>query len=132
MANKKAVVLDFDGVIHSYTTKFKFPWIISDPPVDGTMEWIHENANKLTIRILSTRNSNKRGLEAMKKYILENGIEKCGDDFIESFKKLRFVDPSKGKPKGQLYIDDRGFHFEGTFPSLEYIENFKAWNKWQD
>jgi hypothetical protein len=130
MANrKKAVVLDFDGVIHSYTSKFKFPFVIPDPPVNGAMEWLHENANKLTIRILSTRNSNERGLEAMKKWILKWGLEKCGPDFEKSFKRLKFVDPTKGKPKAQLYIDDRGFHFKGTFPTLEFIEGFKAWNK---
>lgn len=126
---RKAVVLDFDGVIHSYTTKFKFPFVIPDPPVPGAMEWIHEHADKLIIRILSTRNSNEKGLAAMKKWILEWGIKKCGNDFNKTFKKLKFVDPTKGKPKAQLYIDDRGFHFKGEFPTLEFIEGFKAWNK---
>ena len=126
---RKAVVLDFDGVIHSYTSKFRFPFVIPDPPVDGAMEQIHENADKLTIRILSTRNSNDRGLEAMKKWILKWGLEKCGDDFNKTINKIKFVDPTKGKPKAQLYIDDRGFHFKGKFPTLEYVENFKAWNK---
>jgi len=31
------------------------------------------------------------------------------------------------KPRA-IYIDDRGYQFTGTFPSIEYISKFKPWN----
>lgn len=124
---KKSIILDFDGVLHSYTTKFRFPWIIPDPPVPGAMKFLQEMVAHFTVRIYSTRSFNSRGLAAMKKWIKEKGIEECGEEFKEAFKKLKF--PEKGKPTGHLYIDDRGFHFEGDWPSAEFIENFKPWNR---
>jgi hypothetical protein len=127
MAKKKSIVLDFDGVLHSYTSKFRFPWIIPDPPVDGAMQFLQEAVKTLTVRIFSTRSSNERGLKAMQDWILRWGVEQCGEDFKATFKKLKF--PNGGKPQGHLYIDDRGLQFNGTFPSIEYIENFKPWNK---
>jgi len=124
---KKSIVLDFDGVLHSYTSKYRFPWVIPDPPVDGAMQFLQEAARKFTVRIYSTRSSNEQGLIAMKNWILRWGMEQCGPEFSATFNQLKF--PNGGKPQGHLYIDDRGFQFDGKFPSIEYIENFKPWNK---
>jgi hypothetical protein len=33
------------------------------------------------------------------------------------------------KPKATLYIDDRGWQFNGTFPTLDEIEVFLPWNR---
>jgi hypothetical protein len=33
------------------------------------------------------------------------------------------------KPQAHVYIDDRAFRFEGTFPSFDEIDAFKPWNK---
>ena len=125
--SKRSVVLDFDGVIHSYTTKFKFPWIISDPPVEGAMKFIHEASKQFTVKIFSTRSANEKGLKAMYNYIEKYGIAECGEDFKKTMKKIKF--PTGHKPSATLFIDDRGYQFNGKFPSLDYIENFKTWNK---
>lgn len=113
---RKSIVLDFDGVIHSYTTKFRYPWIIPDPPVKGAMEFIHEAAQKFTIKIFSTRSSNERGLKAMQKYIEESGVAECGEDFKKTMKKIKF--PTDRKPSATLYVDDRGYQFNGKFPPI--------------
>jgi len=124
---KKSLVLDFDGVLHSYTSKFRFPWIILDPPVPGAMKFLQEMVEHFTVRIYSTRSFNEKGLAAMKRWILNNGVEELGDEFKKTFKKIKF--PEKGKPQGHLYIDDRGYHFDGKFPTKEFLEGFKPWNK---
>ena len=66
---KKSIVLDFDGVLHSYTSKFKFPWIISDPPVPGAMQFIHDISKEFSVSIYSTRSFNEKGLKAMQTWI---------------------------------------------------------------
>lgn len=33
------------------------------------------------------------------------------------------------KPPAHLTIDDRGLTFDGTWPTIEFIEAFKPWNK---
>ena len=39
---KKIVVMDFDGVIHSYKSGWKGVTEIPDPPVEGVKEFIEE------------------------------------------------------------------------------------------
>jgi len=124
---KKSIVLDFDGVLHSYTSKFRFPWVIPDPPVPGAMKFLQETAKHFTVRIYSTRSFNEKGLKAMEEWIKKHGVDELGEDFLKTFKQIKF--PTSGKPKGHLYIDDRGYYFNGTFPTIEFLENFKPWNK---
>ena len=118
---KKKIVLDFDGVIHSYTS----PWVdaetIPDPPVPGAIEYIRMLLNLgYAVEIFSSRNNYSGGPIAMEDYLVKNGLT-----WDEIF-KIRFP---KYKPNGHIFIDDRGFTFEGVFPPIEFIENFKQWNK---
>ena len=39
---RKTVVLDFDGVIHEYKSRWISPGIISDGPVEGVSRFISE------------------------------------------------------------------------------------------
>ena len=40
LAKKFTVAVDFDGVIHSYTTLWFTASVIPDPPVPGAIEWL--------------------------------------------------------------------------------------------
>jgi len=55
---------------------------------------------------------------------MKKWFEKHGFDYS----RLKFATK---KPKCRLYIDDRGYHFDGKFPSVEFVETFKPWNKEQ-
>jgi hypothetical protein len=33
------------------------------------------------------------------------------------------------KPAAMLYIDDRAYQFNGTFPSVDYVRDFLPWYK---
>ena len=62
MANKKTVVFDFDGVIHSYTSGWKGIDVILDEPVKGIKEVI-ENLRDAGyyVAVVTTRaNTNER------------------------------------------------------------------------
>ena len=118
---KKTVALDFDGVIHSYTSKWQGASIIPDPPVEGAHEAIKELRKRFKVVILSTRANDPDGYVAMQRWLSEHGIEVDGI-------------AGEGKPKAILYVDDRGFRFDGNWGSvLKALENgsdgVEPWNR---
>lgn len=116
MAWKKVVALDFDGVIHKYTSKWVAEDIIPDGPVDGIKEFIDDLKKKYRVVIYSTRAKTEKGRKAIEKWLEENGIS---IDAIYYEKPMAFV-----------YIDDRAIRFDGNVTGLrEQIDNFKPWNK---
>ena len=130
----KIICLDFDGVVHSYTSGWKGDAVISDPPVPGAIDFIRKhlplpdalgisgNYNGPIVQIYSSRSKTRAGINAMKKWLIENGLEK---EYIDD-NILKF--PTK-KPAAWLTIDDRAICFNGKFPSTKEIEEFKPWNK---
>lgn len=114
---KKTVVFDFDGVIHSYTSGWKGPSVIPDPPVPGIKEAISEiRAAGYEVVVVSTRCSSVQGQGSVRAWLLDHGIE---------------VDAVKmEKPPAIVYIDDRAICFDGKPESLlGKIQVFKPWNK---
>lgn len=120
--NKKRILVDFDGVIHSYVSGWTNTKEAIDPPVEGAINWLEyiTQQDDLEICIYSSRSSQEGGIECMKKYLIENGLSNI------AFNKLIF--PTKKGP-AFLTIDDRVYLFKGDFPSYDYINNFKSWNK---
>ena len=129
---KKIICCDFDGVIHSYRSGWKGPRNIPDPPVAGAIEWIEEfimthctipdsiaamnHEGECEFHIYSSRSKSFGGRRAMKKWLIENGLDKR---FLEAIKF-----PSK-KPAAFVTIDDRVIRFDGEFPSFHEVVNFK-------
>jgi transcriptional regulator with XRE-family HTH domain len=116
------ISLDFDGVIHSYTSGWSGDACkVPDPPVRGAFEFIGEAIDRgYDVAIFSTRSHVKGATEAMRQWMMEYGMDE---------KIVNLIKFPKKKPNAELLIDDRGYHFKGKFPSWEYIENFKPWNK---
>ena len=113
------VCLDFDGVVHSYESGWKGATKLPDAPVEGAFEAIENYINSgIQVAIFSSRSHQPGAIAAMKKWFKEHG-----------FSDISKLDFPTYKPPSILYIDDRGFHFEGTFPDVEYIKSFKPWNK---
>ena len=42
MGKRPVICIDFDGVLHSYTSGWQGMSKASDPPVDGAIEWLKE------------------------------------------------------------------------------------------
>lgn len=115
----KTVCLDFDGVIHQYNSRWISAATIEDAPVTGAFDFIQECLDSgFQIVINSTRCKTPEGREAMRRWFSDYGCK--------NLKYLAFLDY---KPPAVIYIDDRGFRFEGTFPSMDYIKHFTPWNK---
>ena len=121
---RQDICVDFDGVINSYESGFTKIDDLPDAPVKGAFKWLLSmNASGYDVNILSTRSSDRRGLAAMKAWFIEHGWRMNTDGEPEY---LLF--PTK-KPPALIYIDDRGYCFDGTFPTAHFIRTFKPWNK---
>jgi len=117
----KRICIDFDGVIHSHISPWKGPEIIEDPPVPGAFFAIETYLKAgFRVAIFSCRSSKDGGVRAMMNWFYQHGISAAMVDHLEF--------PCH-KPAAEIYIDDRGFHFEGSFPSVEWIQAFKTWNR---
>lgn len=114
--NKKTIVFDFDGVIHSYTSGWKGYDVIPDEPVEGIKEVIDELRNQYEIVVVSSRCKTDEGIKAIKDYLNKYNI---------------VVDRiMKEKPPAILYIDDRAICFDGDCKNLlNQINNFKTWQE---
>ena len=132
---KPILCLDFDGVIHSYVSGWKGAATIPDPPVDGAMAFIERAMNHFRVAIFSSRSNQEGGLQAMKDYMLGNmglylaatygqpeavGAIAMVNDFLEW--------PTE-KPAAFVTIDDRALTFDGTWPDVAALKEFKPWNK---
>lgn len=118
----KILCIDFDGVLHSYTSGWQGADVVADPPVPGAIEWLKElvHSFKYHVNIYSSRSRQEGGIQAMANWLFENGIDR------DTMNLLRW--PIE-KPAAYLTIDDRAICFNGIFPSQDEIDNFKPWNK---
>jgi len=123
MKNKPIICLDFDGVIHSYTSGWKGADVIADPPVYGAFDAIKEYAKHFDVRVFSSRSNQNGGIDAMRTWFIKHGYP--SKDGINP-DNITF---STEKPPAILTIDDRGYMFTGDFPSVEWVNDFQPWYK---
>ncbi|MDF2570722.1 MAG: hypothetical protein K0R55_2326 [Sporomusa sp.] len=110
----KTVVLDFDGVIHSYTSGWKGIDVIPDPPVDGIKDAIEVIRKYYKVVVVSTRCFQEGGLEAVQAWLDKHGI--TVDEVLAH------------KPPAIVYVDDRALTFDGNAKDLlSKIKNFRTW-----
>lgn len=101
---KQTVILDFDGVIHSYQSGWKGADVIPDPPTDGAKEAIAILREKYIVVVVSSRCHQPGGIEAIKAWLTLHGIE--------------VDDVSNDKPPHIVTVDDRAFRFEGNWQAV--------------
>jgi hypothetical protein len=119
MADKAwTIAVDFDGVLHSYTSKWENAHTIPDPPVEGAIEWLQEMAEQFNVVILTTRGETELGCGAVRTWLIKHGYE--GPN----------LEVTTVKPPALAYLDDRALRFEGpgTFPTTDEIFA-RPWNK---
>lgn len=138
----KILVVDFDGVIHSYTSGWRGADRVDDPPVEGAIEFLLKAADFFDVNVFSSRSGMKDGIMAMQKAMQSW--------YVEHFAKERGVKPDEEillgvlrgeaatfvvntlkwpviKPAAFLTLDDRALRFDGTWPAMTELTNFMTW-----
>lgn len=125
---RRAIAVDFDGVLHQYTS----PWrvdaeghgAIDDPPVPGAIGWLCEMVEIFDVWIFTCRMLDSRRSHVERRIRAWLAAHDCPQRVIDA---LHFTHE---KPHVDVYIDDRGFRFEGTFPTAGEISALRVtWNK---
>jgi hypothetical protein len=138
MRNKPILCVDFDGVIHSYSSGWKGPTVIPDLPVPGALSWLWRATEWFDVQVYSTRSKEPEGREAMLKWMLEYSRQEFGDGHpmatIDHRRDPGFEYPitfAEDKPPAFLTIDDRAITFEGDWSDFNPADllQFKPWNK---
>jgi hypothetical protein len=129
--SKPILCVDFDGVIHSYSSGWKGADVIPDPPVEGVMQFIWDATDYFRVAIFSSRSNQSGGLSAMKAYLRYHFKTYWGAHAVQADDKLLEIEWPLEKPAAFLTIDDRAICFEGDWSELEPADllNFKPWNK---
>lgn len=119
---KPIIQLDFDGVVHSYVSGWKGETDILDPPVKGAFEAIQNYIeNGFKVCIVSSRCKTYDGMNAVLYWFEDNSFLYCHNDNF---------DISQFKQPAIINIDDRSWpKWDGVFPTVEEIKNFKPWYK---
>lgn len=114
---KKTVAMDFDGVLHAYTSPWTKATEINDGPTPGALEAVLQYLDAdYEVVVYSSRANDPEG-----RLCIQDWLEDHGFPGLEVTSK---------KPAAILYIDDRGYTFTGSnFPSVDYLRSFKPWNK---
>lgn len=141
MAYKPIISVDFDGVIHSYSSGWKGAGNIPDAPVPGAITALLGYLDAgFTVAIFSSRSKSLFGRWAMKRWLRHHLGEywkagntppsiaeaECWGDaaaVVDRFSWPWF------KPSAVLTIDDRAVCFNGNFPTIPFIRAFQPWNK---
>ena len=143
--SKPILCLDFDGVIHSYTSGWKGVAAIPDPVVPGAIDAMLAYLDAgFQVAIFSSRSKSFRGRWAMKRWLAARiGDHWAGDGPSPSHAEVECMGDARSvvrrfrwpwfKPAALMTIDDRALTFNGNWQSPEYdakaIRAFKPWNK---
>lgn len=125
--SKPILCLDFDGVVHSYSSGWKGADVIPDPPVDGAIAFMLGALHHFDVVIFSSRSHQCGGLDAMRRWLKMHAdaawYETPAGPGLED---VRFASE---KPAAMVSIDDRALTFTGEWPSIDVLKAFKPWNK---
>lgn len=156
---KPTLCLDFDGVLHSYSSGWKGASTIPDEPVDGAGAYLLTAVQHFNVAIFSSRSKSILGRRAMKYWLRDVLWDACLDnvdladaawgavagkpqdhrpwtlyDVREQAEEImRGISWPWFKPTALITIDDRAITFNGNWLDPLYppdaIKAFKPWNK---
>ena len=123
------ICVDFDGVLHIYTSGWQGASVIADPPVPGAFEALRgylAARPPLKLAIYSARSAQADGIQSMRSWIDTHDAATRHPENEPLVDQLLFP---HYKPAAKVYLDDRAIRFEGRFPSVhELTRAFRVWN----
>jgi hypothetical protein len=112
------VCIDFDGVINSYSSGYKpgDDTFLPDPPTEGAKEFLEKCLVCFQeVFIVSSRCQTLSGVLAMGNWMKKYDMPDIPITYV--------------KYPAEVYIDDRGWRFEGHFPDPEMFIELGTWVK---
>lgn len=130
---KPILCVDFDGVIHSYTSGWKGVAVVADPPVPGALKWLWKATEWFDVQVYSSRSKEPEGISAMVDWFLTWAGKELGGEHpmaVESGPHYPITFAAQ-KPAAFLTIDDRAICFQGDWSELDPADllGFQPWNK---
>jgi hypothetical protein len=127
--SKPILCVDFDGVVHSYTSGWKGASNIPDPPVPGAMAWLLKASQHFSVVIYSSRSKDPEAIAAMRMWLTYHARAALSETEAEAL--LDAVTFASEKPSAFLTIDDRAICFDGNWDALDpaALLKFKPWNQ---
>lgn len=141
MSERKPILcVDWDGVVHAYTSGWIAADVIPDGPVEGALEFLGEAVKHFDVYIYSARSHQDGGIDAMKDALRQWSMDKIMTEqgaatseaaaMVHDFVYATIKWPTF-KPSAMVTIDDRVLRFEGPmhWPAMHELLAFKPWNK---
>ncbi len=124
---KPVLCLDFDGTCSLYTSGWKGAAVIPDEYVPGLFEFLEMIKDDFDVQVLSSRSHQPGGREAMMAWFREQRkLWRSRGGKPPEASPLTLGFPTE-KPPAVITLDDRGWLFEGTWPTLQQLKDFKPW-----
>jgi hypothetical protein len=123
---RKLIAVGFDGVVHSVgPNKIDLSanaTVIQNPPVPNAIEWLSALANdsRFFVTIYSARAKILGFEKSLQEWLVKHGMDA---------KTVNKMTVSSTKPSSFLFIDDRSWKFNGKFPRIDDLLNFRAWHE---
>lgn len=134
MTERKPILcLDFDGVLHSYVSGWKGADVVADPPVPGWLDFLRAAVERFDVQVFSSRSNQDGGIDAMQAWLRVWALEEAKQNrSLRPAALLAVLDRIKWpleKPAAMVTIDDRAITFSGRWPDVDWLLDFKPWNK---
>lgn len=111
------IAIDFDGVIHTFDKGFYDGTCYGDP-IDGSLEALKEISKSYNIIIFTAKAKPSRPLVNGK-----TGTELV-QEWLEKHDVMQYVSEiTAEKPRSQIYIDDKGYHFKNWNDTMNFLES---------
>jgi hypothetical protein len=124
---KPILCLDFDGVLHAYTSGWRGATHIPDPPVPGALDFLRAAVEVFTVAVFSSRSHQPGGIAAMQAWLGTWAERELPPDADLAF--LGELTWPTEKPLALVTLDDRALTFTGEWPSLTALRAFQPWYK---
>ncbi len=127
-SRRQTICVDFDGVLHSYTSGWKGAATIPDPPVPGAIQWLTALTDVYDVVVCSSRARVPWGWLAIRCWLAREMFRYWGAHPVVADDALARIKVQARKPKAIVYVDDRAWRFDGKhFPSPGELATHRPW-----
>lgn len=127
------LVLDFDGVLHSYISGWQGADKIPDPPVPGFAQFLERAVECFDVSVFSSRSTSSAGRIAMWRWLKGHLAEHYGGLMTplaarrQTAGLMGRIGFPADKPAAFVSLDDRAVTFTGTWPEPAELAKFEPW-----